>query len=110
MVSRLRMRFWRISNYADLAGTGAKKFAGRWNSGGLPMVYLADHPSTALLETIVHFEREALPHTFQLLAIDVDDIGDKSNKKCCCCCFLLQITVLSIDCILNSYRAYIYMQ
>lgn len=34
------------------------------------MIYLADHPSTALLETIVHFERDALPHSFQLLAID----------------------------------------
>ncbi len=34
------------------------------------MVYLADHPSTALLETIVHFNRAMLPSTFQLLAID----------------------------------------
>jgi RES domain-containing protein len=64
------MRLWRISNYADLTGTGAREFAGRWNMGGLPMVYLADHPSTALLETIVHFDREILPRTYQLLAID----------------------------------------
>lgn len=67
------MRFWRISNYADLSGTGARKFAGRWNSGGLPMVYLADHPSTALLETIVHFDRDALPQTYQLLAVDAGE-------------------------------------
>jgi RES domain-containing protein len=67
------MRFWRISNFADLSGEGGKRNAGRWNLADNPMVYLADHPSTAMLETLVHFRTVNLPATFQLLAIDSPD-------------------------------------
>lgn len=67
------MRFWRISNFADLSGAGGKQNASRWNLAGNAMVYLADHPSTALLETLVHFRSENLPGTFQLLAIEAPD-------------------------------------
>lgn len=38
------------------------------------MVYLADHPSTSLLETLVHFDNADLPDTFQLLAVDAPDL------------------------------------
>lgn len=37
------------------------------------MVYLSDHPSSALLETIVHIDREYLPANFQLLCIEAPD-------------------------------------
>jgi RES domain-containing protein len=67
------MRFWRISNFADLSGAGGALHASRWNRKGLPVVYLADHPSTSLLETLVHFRNANLPDTFQLLAIDAPD-------------------------------------
>lgn len=68
------MRFWRISNFADLSGAGGALYASRWNRKGLPAVYLADHPSTSLLETLVHFRSINLPATFQLLAVDAPDL------------------------------------
>jgi RES domain-containing protein len=68
------MRIWRISNYVSLAGTGGILGANRWNIKGIPMVYCADHPSTALLETIVHMTHNILaPDNYQLLAIDAPD-------------------------------------
>jgi RES domain-containing protein len=65
------MDLWRISNYADLSGTGGLRAAGRWHSQGRPIVYLADHPSSALLEMLVHMDRDLIPSAYQLLRIDV---------------------------------------
>lgn len=65
------MKIWRISNFADLSGRGGLLAAGRWNFRGTPMVYCADHPSTALLEMVVHIDPEDLPAHYQLLEIDV---------------------------------------
>lgn len=65
------MDLWRISNYSDLSGTGGLRAAGRWSSQGRRIVYLADHPSSALLEMLVHMDRELIPSTYQLLRIDV---------------------------------------
>jgi RES domain-containing protein len=60
---------WRISNYADLSGNGGVRAAGRWHSQGRRIVYLADHPSSALLEMLVHMDRDLIPATYQLLRI-----------------------------------------
>jgi len=67
------MRIWRISNHADLSGIGGLKVAGRWHEKGRQVVYAADHPSTALLEVLVHLEIdvEDLPDSFQLIEIEV---------------------------------------
>jgi RES domain-containing protein len=67
------MRIWRISNHADLSGIGGLKVAGRWHEKGRQVAYAADHPSTALLEALVHLEIDAedLPDSFQLIEIDV---------------------------------------
>lgn len=67
------MRIWRISNHADLSGIGGLKVAGRWHEKGRQVVYAADHPSTALLEVLVHLEVdvEDIPDNFQLIEIDV---------------------------------------
>jgi len=67
------MRIWRISNYADLSGRGGLFSAGRWHQRGVPVVYCSDHPSTALLETLVHVSREAIPDNYQLIEIEVPD-------------------------------------
>jgi RES domain-containing protein len=73
------MEFWRISNYADLSGVGGLRAAGRWHSQGRRIVYLADHPSSALLEMLVHMDRDLLPATYQLLRVSVpDDIAVES--------------------------------
>jgi RES domain-containing protein len=72
------MKLWRISNHASLSGDGGLYAAGRWHSRGRRVVYLADHPASALIEVMVHLEIDAedLPGTYQLLGVDVpDDIG-----------------------------------
>jgi len=70
------MELWRISNYGDLQGIGGLRAAGRWHYRGQPVVYLAEHPALALLETIVHHEigsLDALPDSYQLLRVRIDD-------------------------------------
>lgn len=72
------MRLWRISNHADLTGTGGLLVDGRWHRRGRPIVYAADHPATALLETLVHLDRDHLPARYQLMEIAgaPDDVPD----------------------------------
>ncbi len=69
------MRLWRISRFADLAGEGGLHAPGRWHSKGQRVVYLAEHPASALLELLVHLEIdvEDFPAHFQLLEIDAAD-------------------------------------
>ena len=66
------MMLWRISNYADLKGTGGLKYAARWHNKGIPVVYLSETAALAMLEALVHFEfaPDELPETYQLLEID----------------------------------------
>lgn len=70
------MILWRISNYADLSGTGGTKYPGRWHHAGSPIVYLAEHPALALLETLVHLEFDSIddmPANYQLLEVSAPD-------------------------------------
>lgn len=69
------MKLWRISNHASLSGDGGLYASGRWHTRGRRVVYLADHPASALLEVIVHLEIDAedLPSHYQLLGVDVPD-------------------------------------
>jgi RES domain-containing protein len=69
------MRLWRISTNPDLLGEGGLFVSGRWHSRGRRVVYLADHPSSALLEVLVHLEvdPEDIPSSYQLLGIDLPD-------------------------------------
>src|SRR5882757_3150182 len=66
------MRLWRISNFANLSGEGGLLASGRWHSRGRRIVYLSDHPASALLEVLVHLEVDVddLPVSYQLLAVD----------------------------------------
>ena len=75
------MRLWRISDFANLSGEGGLLAPARWHSQGRRIVYLADHPASALIETIVHLEvdRDQIPDDYQLLAVEVaDDIAFES--------------------------------
>lgn len=38
----------------DISGEGAKRFGGRWNSKGKPIVYTSLHISLSLLELLIH--------------------------------------------------------
>jgi RES domain-containing protein len=51
------MIVYRISNtqYSDdISGSGAKRNGSRWNSAGVPLLYMAEHISLALLEMLVN--------------------------------------------------------
>ncbi len=66
------MKLWRISNYADLKGIGGIKTPGRWHNKGIPVVYLSESPSLAMLETLAHFELDIneVPDNYQLLEVE----------------------------------------
>ena len=51
--------FWRISDYIDLSGEGGRKAGARWHTAGSRIVYLAESPMAALVETLVHLEVES---------------------------------------------------
>lgn len=67
------MDLWRISEYISLDGEGGRLAAGRWNSAGNPIVYLAASPPGALIEALVHLEldEDDFPPTYTLLRITV---------------------------------------
>jgi len=45
-----------------LTGEGARLFGGRWNTSGQAIIYSAETLSGALLEILVHGNRQLLPH------------------------------------------------
>jgi RES domain-containing protein len=69
------MRVWRISRepYPLLDGEGARRWGGRWNSPGTPMVYAASTPSLAVLESLAARDEEDVPEDLALASIHVPD-------------------------------------
>ncbi|MFT3987706.1 RES family NAD+ phosphorylase [Aestuariivirga sp.] len=67
------MKLWRISNHADLSGEGGRRAAGRWHSRGRPIIYAAEHPTGALVEILVHLDRDLLPDQCQLITIEAPE-------------------------------------
>jgi RES domain-containing protein len=65
------MKLWRLSRYESLSGEGGLRRSARWHTAGFPVVYLADHPGSALLEVFVHLEVEAeeIPLDYKYLQI-----------------------------------------
>lgn len=62
------------SNYEDdISGYGAKRYGGRWNSPGLPMLYLGQHVSLCALELLVHLRQNDKSTPFSLLYIHIPD-------------------------------------
>ena len=59
------MRIWRIckARFAGEAfsGEGARRFGGRWNSRGVPMVYCSSSLALAAIELFVHLEPNLQP-------------------------------------------------
>jgi RES domain-containing protein len=55
-------------------GEGAKRYPGRWNSRGIPMVYTASSRALAMLEILVDFDAEDLVRKhFQVFPVTVPD-------------------------------------
>jgi RES domain-containing protein len=65
--------YWRISNYRSLSGEGGLLYPARWHTRGHAVVYLAESPAGAMLETLVHMELRGmeLPPTYNLLRVNV---------------------------------------
>jgi RES domain-containing protein len=69
------MIVYRISDHRyinDLSGTGAALYGGRWNSKNVYIVYTAQSPSLALLETVVHMGGMP-PANYSLATIELPD-------------------------------------
>jgi RES domain-containing protein len=69
------MNLWRISNHHELTGKGGLIASGRWHTRGVPIVYLAESPTAALLENLVHLEisERKVPEIYTLLEVAVPD-------------------------------------
>jgi RES domain-containing protein len=71
------MKVWRIATDTpayvadDLSGAGAKATGGRWNRPGQPVLYCAQSPSLACLETLVHLGSGGLPLNRFLVEVDI---------------------------------------
>jgi len=63
---------WRISAHGDLTGIGGLRAPGRWHDRGLPIVYMAETPAAALLETCVHTSANDIPPQYTLLAVKIE--------------------------------------
>lgn len=73
------MELWRISNYPELSGLGGMRASGRWHTRGKRIVYLADHPASALLEMLVRMDLDLVPNTYTLLRVIIPDIIDSQD-------------------------------
>ncbi len=66
------MRVWRIcrARFAPEAysGSGARRFGGRWNSPGVPMVYTSSSLALAAIELFVHLEPAQQPDDLVAIA------------------------------------------
>jgi RES domain-containing protein len=69
------MRVWRLARsvYPTLNGEGARRYGGRWNPPGIPVVYTAEYLSLAVLEQLVHLDPERLPDDYRAYEIEVPD-------------------------------------
>jgi len=68
---------WRLvrQRYAENAfsGEGARRFGGRWNSPGTPIVYTSAHLSLAGLETLVHVQPLTPRDAFIVFRLEWED-------------------------------------
>ena len=71
------MRVYRISRpeyvATALLGNGAALAPGRWNSRGVRLAYTASSVSLAMLEILVHVNREDVPEGRRMLAYEIPD-------------------------------------
>lgn len=69
------MIVWRLarSKFQALDGEGARRYGGRWNSEGKPVVYASSTLSLAALEYLIHVEPLLTPSDLVALEIELPD-------------------------------------
>lgn len=71
------MKVWRIASrkYATTAftGEGAARYPGRWNSTGVPVVYLATSMAVGILEILVHVTDRSYLNAYIAIPVDIPD-------------------------------------
>ena len=71
------MQLWRITRKPflahALAGLGARKYGGRWNSKGVAVVYTSESLELAVLEALVHLDMDLLPKDVYQIGFELDD-------------------------------------
>ena len=77
------MQIWRIcrERFADEAfsGMGARRFGGRWNSPGVPMVYASSSLALAAIELFVHLEPNQQPNDLVYIAAQLPE-GEPAKR------------------------------
>ncbi len=77
------MQIWRIcrARFADEAfsGLGARRFGGRWNSPGVPMVYASSSLALAAIELFVHLEPNLQPDDLVSIAAALP-VGEPAQR------------------------------
>ncbi len=77
------MQIWRIcrARFAGEAfsGEGARRFGGRWNSRGVPMVYASSSLALAAIETFVHLEPNLQPDDLVSIAATLPE-GEPARR------------------------------
>lgn len=58
---------------ADLSGTGAFTYGGRWNNKGTYMIYTSENSSLALLENLVHHDKSEFPPDLYVMELFFPD-------------------------------------
>ena len=76
------MRIWRICRAIHaidaFSGEGARRFGGRWNSRGVPMVYASTSLALAAIEYFVHLEPNLAPADLVSISATLPD-GDPAR-------------------------------
>ena len=68
---------WRIGSARHaktlFSGAGARRYGGRWNSPGRPLVYLSEHQSLAALEIFIHTQPLSPRNPYVVIAAEWDE-------------------------------------
>lgn len=57
----------------DLSETGAKRYGGRWNQKGNPVLYTSEHRSLAILEFLVHCSIQTFAKDVSIITLSLPD-------------------------------------
>ncbi len=73
----MTLHSWRIvkkKRRSDaFTGEGARRYGGRWNSRGVPIVYTAENASLAVLELLAHLESDDLMKEYLLYQLGFEE-------------------------------------